>query len=184
MPLATLTDVLPALRPQRGQQKKHGKNSPELMIDRFTYTLANLMIVLIKHNKSILRLMSEEYVLETRNLVKEFKAFCRVNDVNLEHPQRPYFTALIGPTAQKGPQCFNLLTKFLIPIRGQNLVPMSRYPTMNPPLIAAKAVAGRFRFRRCSLTMAALEKQSGWRCQAFEGNSFSFWKSATATETN
>ena len=40
--------------------------------------------------------MSEQYVLETRNLVKEFKGFVAVDDVNLK-VQKGHIHALIGP---------------------------------------------------------------------------------------
>ncbi len=40
--------------------------------------------------------MSDPYVLETRNLVKEFKGFVAVNDVNL-NIQKGQIHALIGP---------------------------------------------------------------------------------------
>ncbi len=46
--------------------------------------------------------MSEQYVLETRNLVKEFKGFVAVNDVNLQIRQGDIH-ALIGPTVPARP---------------------------------------------------------------------------------
>lgn len=65
--------------------------------------------------------MSEQYVLETRNLVKEFKGgFVAVNDVNLQIRQGGDIHALIGPPNGAGKTTvFNLLTKFLIPTRGR-----------------------------------------------------------------
>ena len=64
--------------------------------------------------------MADEIILETRNLVKEFKGFVAVNDVNLK-VQRGHIHALIGPNGAGKTTFFNLLTKFLIPTRGQIL---------------------------------------------------------------
>ena len=60
------------------------------------------------------------YILETRNLVKEFKGFVAVDDVSIK-VQRGHIHALIGPNGAGKTTFFNLLTKFLIPTRGQIL---------------------------------------------------------------
>ena len=64
--------------------------------------------------------MSSDIILETRGLVKEFKGFVAVNDVNLK-VRRGTIHALIGPNGAGKTTCFNLLTKFLEPTRGQIL---------------------------------------------------------------
>ena len=64
--------------------------------------------------------MSSNTILETRNLIKEFKGFVAVNDVNLS-VQRGQIHALIGPNGAGKTTVFNLLTKFLIPTKGQIL---------------------------------------------------------------
>ena len=61
--------------------------------------------------------MSDEYVLETRGLVKEFKGFVAVNGVSLK-VRRGHIHALIGPNGAGKTTVFNLLTKFLSPTRG------------------------------------------------------------------
>ena len=61
--------------------------------------------------------MAEDYILETRNLVKEFKGFVAVNDVSLK-VRRGHIHALIGPNGAGKTTVFNLLTKFLGPPRG------------------------------------------------------------------
>src|SRR5215471_21287355 len=64
--------------------------------------------------------MSSEFILETRDLTKEFKGFVAVNKVNLK-VRRGTIHALIGPNGAGKTTCFNLLTKFLIPTRGRIL---------------------------------------------------------------
>ena len=61
-----------------------------------------------------------DVILETRGLTKEFKGFVAVNDVNLK-VRRGTIHALIGPNGAGKTTCFNLLTKFLTPTRGQIL---------------------------------------------------------------
>jgi branched-chain amino acid transport system ATP-binding protein len=61
--------------------------------------------------------MDAGYILETKNLVKEFKGFVAVSDVNLR--VRPgSIHGLIGPNGAGKTTVFNLLTKFLAPTRG------------------------------------------------------------------
>ena len=59
-----------------------------------------------------------DVILETRGLTKEFKGFVAVDNVNLK-VQRGTIHALIGPNGAGKTTCFNLLTKFLTPTRGQ-----------------------------------------------------------------
>jgi branched-chain amino acid transport system ATP-binding protein len=61
--------------------------------------------------------MSRDIILETRNLVKQFKGFTAVDDVNLQ-VERGSIHALIGPNGAGKTTVFNLLTKFLSPTTG------------------------------------------------------------------
>jgi branched-chain amino acid transport system ATP-binding protein len=61
--------------------------------------------------------MEADYILETRNLSKEFKGFVAVTDVSLK-VRRGTIHALIGPNGAGKTTVFNLLTKFLVPTRG------------------------------------------------------------------
>src|SRR5258706_10258545 len=63
--------------------------------------------------------MSDEVILETRNLTKEFKGFVAVNDVNLK-VRRGSIHALIGPNGAGKTTVFNLLTRFL-PVTAGNI---------------------------------------------------------------
>ena len=60
---------------------------------------------------------STDYILETRELTKEFKGFVAVNKVDLK-VRRGSIHAMIGPNGAGKTTCFNLLTKFLIPTSG------------------------------------------------------------------
>src|SRR5207342_845081 len=62
--------------------------------------------------------MADDTILETKGLTKEFKGFVAVKDVNLTI-RRGTIHALIGPNGAGKTTCFNLLTHFLTPTRGQ-----------------------------------------------------------------
>src|SRR4029450_5747014 len=62
--------------------------------------------------------MSEEMILVTEDLTKEFAGFVAVNGVTLR-VRRGSIHALIGPNGAGKTTCFNLLTKFLGPTRGR-----------------------------------------------------------------
>ena len=59
-----------------------------------------------------------EYIIETRGLTREFNGFVAVRDVDLR-VSPGHIHALIGPNGAGKTTCFNLLTKFLSPTRGQ-----------------------------------------------------------------
>ena len=73
-----------------------------------------------------------------RDLTKEFAGFVAVNGVNLK-VERGTIHALIGPNGAGKTTCFNLLTKFLNPTRGQILYKGQRHH---------RAAAGRYRAAR------------------------------------
>src|SRR6476661_7663526 len=75
--------------------------------------------------------MSDDLILETRGLTKEFKGFVAVKDVDLK-VRRGTIHALIGPNGAGKTTVFNLLTRFLpvtagrILFRGQDIAPRHR----------------------------------------------------------
>ncbi|MEP1216894.1 MAG: ABC transporter ATP-binding protein [Marinobacter sp.] len=119
--------------------------------------------------------MSDPFVLETRNLVKEFKGFVAVDDVNLK-VQRGHIHALIGPNGAGKTTVFNLLTKFLIPTRGKILFKGKDITSMKSAAIAREGVVRSFQISAVFPHMTALENIRV-ALQSFEGNSFRFWKS-------
>ena len=122
--------------------------------------------------------MSEQYVLETRNLVKEFKGFVAVDDVNLKI-QKGHIHALIGPNGAGKTTVFNLLTKFLIPTRGQILFNGEDITALKSAAIARKGVVRSFQISAVFPHMTALENIRV-ALQSFEGTSYSFWKSGAS----
>src|SRR5499425_2475649 len=62
--------------------------------------------------------VSDDFILHTEDLTKEFAGFVAVNGVSLR-VARGTIHALIGPNGAGKTTCFNLLTKFLQPTRGR-----------------------------------------------------------------
>ena len=95
--------------------------------------------------------MTLDYLLETHGLSREFNGFVAVSDLNLR--VRPgQIHALIGPNGAGKTTCFNLLTKFLIPTRGQILYSGEDITAARPPTSRAAASCARSRCRRSSRT--------------------------------
>ena len=95
--------------------------------------------------------MSTDVILETRALAKEFKGFVAVDDVNLQ-VRRGTIHALIGPNGAGKTTCFNLLTKFLEPTRGQILLEGVTSRATSRRRWRAAASCARSRSRRRSRT--------------------------------
>jgi branched-chain amino acid transport system ATP-binding protein len=80
--------------------------------------------------------LSDEVILETRGLTKEFKGFVAVRNVSLK-VRRGSIHALIGPNGAGKTTCFNLLTHFLEPTQGQIFF-KGREITGSPPARIAR----------------------------------------------
>ena len=119
--------------------------------------------------------MSSDIILETRGLVKEFKGFVAVNDVNLK-VRRGTIHALIGPNGAGKTTCFNLLTKFLEPTRGQILFDGHDITRDKPADIARRGVVRSFQISSTFPNMSVLENVRVALQQTL-GTAFSFWKS-------
>lgn len=119
--------------------------------------------------------MAEDCILETTNLVKEFRGFVAVDGVNLKI-RRGQIHALIGPNGAGKTTCFNLLTKFLEPTRGQirfNGVDITRE---TPERIARRGVVRSFQISAVFPHLTVLENVR-IALQRKLGTSFHFWKS-------
>src|SRR5471030_1448061 len=119
--------------------------------------------------------MSDDYILETKNLVKEFKGFVAVNDVSLR-VKRGSIHALIGPNGAGKTTCFNLLTKFLIPTSGQILFNGKDITASRPAQIARMGVIRSFQISAVFPHLTVLQNvRIGLQRQL--GSSFHFWQS-------
>ena len=118
--------------------------------------------------------MSSDNILETRGLVKEFKGFVAVNDVNLK-VRRGSIHALIGPNGAGKTTCFNLLTKFLEPTRGQILFDGADITKEKPAQIARRGVVRSFQISSTFPHMSVLENVRVALQQTL-GTAFHFWK--------
>jgi len=125
--------------------------------------------------------LAGDCILETRGLVKEFKGFVAVSDVNLR-VQRGQIHALIGPNGAGKTTVFNLLTKFLIPTRGSILFNGDDITLEKPAQIARRGVIRSFQI---SATFPHLTVVENVRIglQRKLGTSFHFWKSERSLET-
>jgi branched-chain amino acid transport system ATP-binding protein len=118
---------------------------------------------------------SDDIILETRGLTKEFKGFVAVNEVSLK-VRRGTIHALIGPNGAGKTTCFNLLTKFLAPTRGQILYNGTDITRESPAHIARRGIIRSFQI---SATFPHLTVLDNVRIglQRELGTSFHFWKS-------
>ena len=118
--------------------------------------------------------MSSEYILETRNLIKEFKGFVAVDDVSLK-VRRGSIHALIGPNGAGKTTVFNLITKFLFPTGGYIFFDGVDITHERPAQIARRGVIRSFQISAVFPHMTVLENvRIG--LQRRLGTSFHFWK--------
>jgi len=119
--------------------------------------------------------VNHEIILETRGLTKEFKGFIAVKDVSLK-VRRGSIHALIGPNGAGKTTCFNLLTHFLEPTRGQIFF-KGRDITGSPPArIARMGLVRSFQISAVFPHLSVLENVRV-ALQRKRGASFDFWRS-------
>jgi len=119
--------------------------------------------------------MADDYILETHNLVKEFKGFVAVNDVSLK-VRRGHIHALIGPNGAGKTTCFNLLTKFLEPTRGSMHFNGIDITADAPAQIARRGIVRSFQISAVFPHLTVLENVR-IALQRQLGDSFHFWRS-------
>ena len=119
--------------------------------------------------------MSQDFVLETQGLTKEFKGFTAVDNVNLQ-VQRGHIHALIGPNGAGNTTCFNLLPKFLTPTRGTILFNGKDITATAPNQIARLGMVRSFQISAVFPHLSVLENVR-IALQRKLGTSFHFWKS-------
>ncbi len=119
--------------------------------------------------------LANEFILETSGLTKEFAGFVAVSDVSLK-VRRGSIHALIGPNGAGKTTCFNLLTKFLIPSRGQIRYNGQDITDMKPADVARLGLVRSFQISAVFPHLTALENVRV-ALQRQHGNSFDFWRS-------
>ena len=125
--------------------------------------------------------MAENCILETSGLVKEFKGFRAVNDVNLQ-VQRGHIHALIGPNGAGKTTVFNLLTKFLIPTAGKILYNGNDITTEKPAQVARRGIVRSFQISATFPNLTVLDNvRIG--LQRATGTSYHFWKPARSLDS-
>jgi branched-chain amino acid transport system ATP-binding protein len=100
--------------------------------------------------------MTDDIILRTAGLTKEFKGFAAVQDVNL-NVKRGSIHALIGPNGAGKTTVFNLLTKFLQPTRGSIHFNGIDISNEEPAQIARRGVIRSFQISATFGHMTALE---------------------------
>ncbi len=125
--------------------------------------------------------VSEDYILRTQNLTKEFKGFTAVDDVSLS-VKRGNIHALIGPNGAGKTTVFNLLTKFLQPTRGTIQFGERDITKAKPAQIARMGMVRSFQISAVFTQMTALENVRV-SLQRKLGTSFHFWRSERSLDS-
>jgi branched-chain amino acid transport system ATP-binding protein len=119
--------------------------------------------------------MTDEIILRTSGLTKEFKGFFAVNGVDLS-VRRGTIHALIGPNGAGKTTCFNLLTKFLNPTSGRIFYKGEDITRTPPADVARKGLVRSFQISAVFPHLTALENVR-IALQRARGGSFDFWRS-------
>ena len=119
--------------------------------------------------------MAQDTVLETRGLTKEFKGFIAVKDVSLK-VRRGSIHALIGPNGAGKTTCFNLLTHFLEPTRGQIFFNGREITGSSPSAIARMGLVRSFQISAVFPHLTVLENvRVALQSKVKAGASYDFW---------
>ena len=128
-------------------------------------------------------MMANDTILETRGLTKEFKGFVAVKNVSLAI-RRGTIHALIGPNGAGKTTCFNLLTHFLTPTRGQIFFKGREITGSRPASIARLGLVRSFQISAVFPHLTVLENVR-IALQRKRGHSFDFWRSeSTLSDLN
>jgi branched-chain amino acid transport system ATP-binding protein len=118
--------------------------------------------------------MADNLIIETRGLTKEFNGFLAVKEVDIKVRQG-HIHALIGPNGAGKTTCFNLLTKFLSPTRGQIFYRGQDITVLQAAEVARRGVVRSFQVSAVFPHLTVLENVR-IALQRTLGTSFHFWK--------
>jgi branched-chain amino acid transport system ATP-binding protein len=119
--------------------------------------------------------MSNDAILETEDLTREFAGFVAVSGVSLK-VARGTIHGLIGPNGAGKTTCFNLLTKFLSPSRGRILFKGQDITALAPADVARRGMVRSFQISAVFPHLTVLENVR-IALQRQRGTSFDFWRS-------
>jgi len=115
------------------------------------------------------------FILEARDLAKEFKGFMAVNGVDLR-VRRNTIHALIGPNGAGKTTVFNLLTRFLSPTRGTIHFNGSDITAQRPDVVARRGMVRSFQISAVFPHLTVLENVR-IALQREQQDSYTFWRS-------
>ena len=124
--------------------------------------------------------MTDEFILETHGLTKEFAGFFAVRDVALK-VRRGSIHALIGPNGAGKTTCFNLLTKFLQPTAGSIHYKGHDITAMAPADVARLGLVRSFQISAVFPHLSVLENVRV-ALQRKLGTSYHFWRPESSVE--
>lgn len=119
--------------------------------------------------------MVEDWILETKNLSKQFYGFMAVNNVNLK-VKRGHIHALIGPNGAGKTTCFNLLTKFLKPTSGNIIYNGADITSQKPAQVARMGIIRSFQISAVFPEMSVLDNVKIGLLKR-RGGYYKFWQS-------
>jgi branched-chain amino acid transport system ATP-binding protein len=119
--------------------------------------------------------VSDDFILQTDGLTKDFAGFVAVNGVSLAI-RRGSIHAFIGPNGAGKTTCFNLLTKFLKPTRGRIVFKGSDITNVPPAQVAQLGLVRSFQISAVFPHLSVLENVR-LALQRKRGGSFDFWRS-------
>ena len=119
--------------------------------------------------------MATDYILETRDLTKQFRGFTAVDKVSI-NVRRGSIHALIGPNGAGKTTFFNLLTKFLPPTSGSIVYNGHDITREKPAQTARRGVIRSFQISAVFPHLTVMENVRV-ALQRKLGTSFHFWKS-------
>jgi branched-chain amino acid transport system ATP-binding protein len=117
---------------------------------------------------------ADPFLLETRGLTKEFSGFVAVSNVDLR-VRRGQIHALIGPNGAGKTTFFNLLTKFMIPTRGEIIYRGEDITLEKPAEVARRGIVRSFQLSAVFPHLTALENVR-IALQRALGTTFHFWR--------
>src|SRR5208337_50962 len=126
--------------------------------------------------------MSNDYILETKNLGKEFSGFVAVHDVSLR-VRRGTIHALIGPNGAGKTTVFNMLTKFLAPTLGTIHFKGNDITREKPAQVARRGIVRSFQISAVFPHLTVLENVRIGLQRKLRGPSFEFWRSETSLDS-